>query len=206
MIKNSELLQPAFRLLWKYSQNDKRLLFKSLSSNKTLWVETGTYVGHTTKFLAEFNAGVISIEPMKRFIFRARKRVASNNNVLIVEGTSEGVLINVLATLEKSNIFPNLVHEKNLKINFFLDGHNSGLGTYKGQRISPIEIELLSIFEYTNKLNVEAICIDDWRLFGSEKDGEVADYPSKSRIVNLLESKNFSGKEIHDVYVAVRTS
>ena len=89
-------------------------------------------------------------------------------------------------------------------INFFLDGHNSGLGTYKGERISPIEIELRNIESFISKLNITCICIDDWRLFGNESSGEVADYPAKHEILSTLESMGFVSEEQHDVLVAKR--
>jgi hypothetical protein len=204
MIRNSEILQPIFRSLWKFSQNDKRDLLKGLSSENSIWIETGTYIGQTTQFLAEHNAAVISIEPLPRFVKKARKRLAAQNFAMVIQGTSEERITEVLEVLKSSNVFPGLLKEITPSIKFFLDGHNSGLGTYKGERISPIEIELRSIKSFISELHVTHICIDDWRLFGDKSAGEVADYPAKHEILSTLESMGFDSEEQHDVLVAKR--
>lgn len=88
------------------------------------WVETGTYLGQTTTFLSKFAKFVYSLEPDAQLYDRA-KRVVRSENVTVLNGASE-------------DIFPELLPKLSGNVCFWLDGHYSGDGTYKGPLDTPI--------------------------------------------------------------------
>ena len=77
------------------------------------WIESGTYLGDTTKFLAKQADNVISIEPSEYLVKRARVRLKKFKNVRIVHGLSEQNLSSLLTDVSGP-------------IYFWLDGHASG--------------------------------------------------------------------------------
>ena len=77
------------------------------------WVETGTYKGETTRFLAGFGSQVHTIEPEETPYAAAVSSLAHLANVKAF-GTSEKVLPQILPTVSDN-------------CNFWLDGHYSGI-------------------------------------------------------------------------------
>ena len=53
------------------------------------WIETGTYLGETTKFLAKQFPMVISFEPSKAHFNYAKRRFKGYERVKIINSTSE---------------------------------------------------------------------------------------------------------------------
>ena len=96
------------------------------------WVETGTYKGETTRFLAGFGSQVHTIEPEETLYAAAVSSLAHLTNVKVHFGTSEEVLPQILATISGD-------------CNFWLDGHYSGDQTFKGKVEFPLLEELTSI-------------------------------------------------------------
>jgi hypothetical protein len=101
----------------------------------TTWIETGTYLGDMTVFLAKHSTKIISIEPEPNLYLNAKKRCQNKNNIEIINGLSEKVLPERLPIL-------------NGDINFWLDGHYSEGITFKGPIDTPIIEELLCIENY----------------------------------------------------------
>jgi len=203
-IKNLSFVQFGFRLLWKYLQRDKRRTLLALSSQKSVWVETGTYVGHTTALLSEANKFIFSIEPIARFVKKARKKLAAQDNVYILKGTSESELRKILSHISSNSGLLEMEFGTDWNLNFFLDGHNSGLGTFRGELISPIEMELAIIAEFSLTLPINYICIDDWRLFG---DSEIVEgYPLKSSIYQYFPSAFYETSILSDIFIAKKNS
>lgn len=76
-----------------------------------LAIETGTYLGHTTKVLGDIFQRVISTEINEKFIDDAVKYIGLTKNVTIYCGDSPSILNKILFREKSSNIF------------FFLDSH-----------------------------------------------------------------------------------
>jgi len=70
-----------------------------------VWLETGTYVGETTKFLSENSPYVISIEPSFHFFQIANLNLRGIENVHLVHGESENVFESMLIKMGKIGNF-----------------------------------------------------------------------------------------------------
>ena len=137
---------------------------KSKFLQDAVCVETGTYLGETTKWLSENYGVIFSIEPQKRlFDFNAR-RFRKNTKVKVFQGTSEEKFRDVLNQIENGS-----------NVNFWLDGHFSGGITHKGSVNSPIIQELHSIKLEMKKLGNFVIAIDDFRDFEMQESNGYAD-------------------------------
>lgn len=90
----------------------------------SIWVESGTYLGNTTRFLGSFAKHVYSIEPQMNLFEYATWRFNSKKNISILHGLSE-------------NILPNLIKNISGDICFWLDGHYSEGITFKGPLSAP---------------------------------------------------------------------
>ena len=90
----------------------KHQIIAKYSLHKTLWIETGTYYGDTTKILSNISEKVISIEADDRLFNLAIKKFENSDNIEIINGKSQDLLEGLL----KDNI-----NYKNLCI--FLDAH-----------------------------------------------------------------------------------
>lgn len=64
-----------------------------------IWVESGTYLGQTSKFLAREASLVITIEPSPDLVRRARKKLAKYANIQLIQGLSETQLPGILPNL-----------------------------------------------------------------------------------------------------------
>lgn len=152
-------------------------------------IETGTYLGETTKFLSIFSSDVISFEPHPELYFYNFNRFRSHLNIKIINSESQ-------VGLRKSLIF---LHGT---VNFWLDGHFSGFGTYgSSEKSSPIMDELRVIFEWINNdnNNVANIAIDDARLF----DGTEG-YPTLLAVASLADSFNYKIRIQSDIILIDR--
>ena len=159
-------------------------------------IETGTYKGDTTLFLANSGAceRVYTIELSKKFYEEAKQRFQNeidNGNInakkiVALYGDSGDVL----------RYFDDFKSMKGRNILYFLDGHYSYLDTARGKEDSPILRELDFIFDVHRKSNgVQVVLIDDAREFrGSrlrEREGggvtdQIIFYPELSYILDKL--------------------
>ncbi len=78
-----------------------------------LFIETGTYLGSTTKLLSQWCENIITIEVNKNHFNKAKDALKDVSNIEMILGSSEEVLGNVLSG---TNI-------KDKKIGIFLDAH-----------------------------------------------------------------------------------
>jgi hypothetical protein len=157
-----------------------------------IWVETGTYLGETTKFLSRHACKVYSIEPETILFLKAKEYFKSFHHVSILHGTSE-------------DTFPKLLPKIKGNVNFWLDGHYSEGITYKGFRDTPIIYELNSISKNKKNFKNIAIFIDDIRCFENNIE-EFSSYPSLDYLVKWAQKENFSWHIEHDIFVAKRLS
>ena len=67
--------------------------------NCDVWIETGTYMGDTTNFLAKNSNFVYSIEPEMNLAELAKKRFKKNTKIEIIHGTSENEFEKLLSKL-----------------------------------------------------------------------------------------------------------
>jgi hypothetical protein len=121
-------------------------------------VETGTYRGDTTAFLARHFRETHTIEVVPALAAVARERFQGCPGVKVWDGDSSDVLRSLLPQLKGAALF-------------YLDGHDSGGITGKGLKACPVREELEIIFGSCS--GKTAVVIDDARLFGTDPD-----YPS----------------------------
>ena len=152
------------------------------------WVESGTYLGQTSKFLAREASLVVTIEPSLELARRASKKLAKYANVRLIQGLSETQLPGIL---------PNLSG----RVSFWLDGHASGGMTYGKPEDTPIreELRLISM----NLSNWDSVCVlvDDFRGFGM-RGAVKSDYPLRSELVQWADEHNLNWTIEHDIFVA----
>jgi hypothetical protein len=152
------------------------------------WIETGTYLGETTKKLSEHGAYVYSIEPEPTLYANAATYFKSYPNVEILKGLSE-------------EIFPSLLPSLSGDINFWLDGHYSAGITHKGPQDTPILDELAHISSNLHHFGRVCVMIDDIRCFNPELD-EYSAYPSLNMLVDWANQNRLNWHIEHDILVA----
>jgi hypothetical protein len=152
------------------------------------WLETGTYLGGTCKYLAKRFSSVISIEPSEYFHQYSRSRLKKFKNVQLLNGTSEDLFEDALvATAPRGNLW--------------LDGHFSDGGTFLGSKISPISEELFSVAKHKHKFTELVIFIDDVRLFPRQDDEETG-YPQLQFLIDWCKNNKFEWQIQNDIFIA----
>lgn len=155
------------------------------------WIETGTYKGQTTRFLAGLSTRVYTIEPEPALFEAAAKSLSSLGHVEALKGTSEEVLPGLLPRVEGD-------------VSFWLDGHYSAGNTFQGASDTPIIEELATIRNHLDRLGRISIMVDDVRCFIS-KAPEYAGYPPLTTLIEWSETNGFDWHIEHDIFVARRT-
>jgi hypothetical protein len=145
----------------------RQLLHETLCFHRLqVAIETGTFLGDTTAFLADRCRRVTSIELDPGLAARAHERFRDRSEVTVLEGDSGELLEGVLAG----------VHEPAL---FWLDGHFSGVyegvQTARGRDDTPLRRELDTIAAWPHAPE-SVILIDDARMLG------LPDYPTLDEI------------------------
>jgi hypothetical protein len=148
-------------------------------------VETGTYMGETTAFLGRNFSMVFSLEPSVLLHELARKRFLKRKNIFLINESSEDGFEEILRPISGN-------------VNFWLDGHFSGKGTFKGNDVTPIELELTLNKKYLKNLKNVSIAVDDFRLFNSERKGG---YPSPKFLVDFANENGFEWAVERDIFL-----
>ena len=166
----------------------KTQVLKRNGTQSGTWVETGTYLGDTTKFLANNfpKSKIFSLEPQKSIFKFAKFRLRRKANVEIINGSSE----------EK---FEEILHKLVGPVNFWLDGHFSGDITYQGESISPIIKELNLIEKYKARMGDLAVLIDDIRDFDEDLN---SGYPSRDSLVAWANKNDLKWNIEQDIFIA----
>ena len=166
------------------------LKMRILSSGQIpdVWVETGTYMGQTTKFLAESGAFVFSVEPSPTLAKLAQKKFSGIGNIEIINQLSENAMYDVLTRV--------LIDQKE-SVSFWLDGHFSEGVTHLGPVETPIKRELEIISAFMDRFNRVDIYIDDFRCFVRQ----MPDYPSPHYLSSWAESHQASWDVQHDIFI-----
>ena len=128
-------------------QKARTALFRALMerTSPVAIVETGTYLGTTTKFFAECGVPVFSVESHPRVYGFARARLRNRHNVTLLSGDSREAL---------GQLFDGLLQPfANLPLFFYLDAHwNADL---------PLAEELEIIFSHCQ---AAIVMIDDFKV------------------------------------------
>jgi len=161
------------------------LLRHSLSD--AVWIETGTLHGDTSDFLSRHASHVHTIEPHPELFSNALIRFASHKNVTIYNEMSETFLARFLPSVSGN-------------VCFWLDGHYSSEGTFKGPNDTPLLEELQAIKSNFGRFERVAILIDDIRLCGKRHVYGV--YPTLSSLVAFADELNLSWCIEHDIFIA----
>jgi hypothetical protein len=140
------------------------------TTRSTTFIETGTYLGVTTKRCAPLFKKVYTIELDNDLAEKSRLFLAPQKNVQVIQGDALEALPEILAREEVQECL------------IFLDGHFSGGVTACGSMPEPAIEELQIIEKFKEKIN--SIIIDDFRLFGTEPG-----FPSKACLFEMIESK-----------------
>ena len=155
------------------------------------WIETGTYLGETTRYLSRISKYVVSLEPADQLYVEATINLKDLENVKLVHGSSETSIKGCLENLDDS---------QKLDLNFWLDGHYSAGFTYLGESKSPVLYELEVIGTTVDFSKSLTILIDDVRGFSSTgglQDG----YPSLTFLVEWADMKKLRWTIEHDIFI-----
>ena len=148
------------------------------------WIETGTYLGETTKFLGKNFPLVITFEPSRLHYLYVSKRFKNKDNIKVINSTSQDGLERVISEIGGN-------------VNFYLDGHASGDGTFQSSQITPIRDELAIIERNLSKFSKVFVAIDDVRGFG-ESDSV---YPSNYFLVSYCQRNQLKWKIEQDMFM-----
>ncbi|MGY4473588.1 hypothetical protein [Bradyrhizobium sp. USDA 3364] len=118
----------------------------------SVFVETGTNLGHTTAFVAKHFAKVHTIELSRSLHEDTKRKLSHIRNIDFIHGDSAEVLRDLCATIEEPAVF-------------YLDAHWSGGVTAHGDEEVPLYHELASI---ARRPFCDLIIVDDYRLFGKK--------------------------------------
>ena len=158
----------------------------------SLWIETGTYYGETTKLLSQISKKTISIEADKELYETSKKKLKNLKNLELFYGKSEDLLDKLIS--ENLNF-------KNICI--YLDAHLcqdhlKNIQTFGSEdNATPILKELEIIKKYYGKFEKFNVLIDDIRLFY----GNFQNYPDKNILVDWCKENNFSWEIEHDIFI-----
>jgi hypothetical protein len=145
-----------------YKQN--RIIKIQKEFNFDTFIETGTYYGQMVYCVRNLFRRIYSIEIFEKLATLNTRSFRKLKNINIIWGDSSIELEIIMNSNPSQSIL------------FWLDGHYSGIGTGRGEKITPIIAEIRIILK--NNPFKYVIIIDDWRLF----DG--IDYPSKEDLLN----------------------
>ena len=158
----------------------------------SLWIETGTYYGETTKLLSKISKKTISIEADKELFETSKKKLKNLKNVELFNGKSEDLLNKLISeNLDFKNIC------------IYLDAHLcqdhlKNIQTFGSEdNATPILKELEIIKKYYGKFEKFNVLIDDIRLFY----GNFQNYPDKNILVDWCKENNFSWEIEHDIFI-----
>ena len=165
----------------------RQVLMRNSAPNAT-WVETGTFLGETTKFLAPTAKHVFSLEPEPALFRRAKQRFANTPNVSIINVTSEVCFPSLLPTLSGT-------------VNFWLDGHYSAGVTFRGNADTPIIEELAQIEANLQRFSKVNVLVDDVRCFNPSL-AEYSSYPPIDFLVDWATRNKLGWHIEHDIFVA----
>ena len=166
----------------------KRAFLNSVGTSNACWIETGTYKGETSFYLAQNAKSVITIEPDPKLFAAAKKRLSGARNVTVLQGKSEDRFNEAIALAGS-------------RVNFFLDGHASGGETHHAENSTPLRFELATISAHLNTLEKVVVIIDDIRLCRQNIFIE-SGYPNLDFLVHWASENKMEWYIENDMFVA----
>lgn len=136
------------------------------------FVETGTHLGQTLTNLHSTFLNLYSVE-VSEFYFNKAKKNLNYKNIQLYLGDSAVVLPNIIPLLKYNAVF-------------FLDGHWSSGNTGRGEKDCPLIEEVTEIVKEFN--NKSIIIIDDYRLFGTNRNENWSDINEKT-LLSICDNK-----------------
>ena len=170
----------------------KHQVLVSNNLNESLWIETGTYYGETTKLLSKISKKTISIEADKNLYETSKKKLKDLKNVEILNGKSEDLLNKVISeNLDFKNICVYLDAH-------LCQDHLRNTKTFGSETTAtPILNELEVVSKYIINFEKIVVLIDDIRLF----QGSFQNYPNKNALVDWCKENNFLWEIEHDIFI-----
>lgn len=167
----------------------RELALKLKQVNKAeVFIETGTYIGNTSKWASEYFKKVHTIETNKEFYKRALKTLSSFKNVQCsFEDSVDG--LRKLRKKIDSNVL------------FWLDAHASSTDNFDLERECPLLEELEIVNQFTNSI----IMIDDARYFLSPPP-DPWHWQQWPNIQSILQVQTFNDNTVYvidDVIISV---
>ena len=164
----------------------KRKLLLRHSVRSATWIETGTYLGETTRFLASRFPVVHTIEPSEYCMSRAKLLTSRSlkRKIVFHLGTSEQKLDHICGQVDGD-------------VCFWLDAHYSAGITFRADEKTPILKELDAIENHMHRYNSITVLIDD--VLGAHLDSE---YPSIDYYVDWARRNKLLWNIENDVFVA----
>jgi hypothetical protein len=166
----------------------KRHVLRRNGTPGATWVETGTFLGDTTAFLADDARRVYSIEPHQALYEQAVARFRDRPTIEIRHGLSEVVL-------------PAVLEEIPGDVNLWLDGHYSEGITFQGPKETPIVEELQHIATALDDRRRVVVLVDDVRCFDPD-DPRYRAYPPLDHLVDWARDHDLHWHIEHDIFVA----
>ena len=165
----------------------KREILRSLIMNYSLEtvVETGTYLGDTTRFLSQYVKKIYSIEIGTQLATMARRRFKRKPEIEIMLGDS-------------GELLEELLLEINGNVLFFLDGHFSeGITSTSLSYETPL-IRELQVLSKSRNLPQSIIVIDDAHELSKGND-----YPSENEIKSIFKENKINVLKVHNLLILI---
>lgn len=169
------------------SNFEKVKFLSKFSHPDTYWIETGTFMGYTTRGLSARSKHVYSLEPSPKYFQQSTVGLSDCPNVSVINRTSEDGLLSIFEKIPSGS-----------HVNLWLDGHYSAGGTFQGANKCPIPFEL-EVLEGLKSSYEFRVFVDDFRLFGVD-DG----YPEKDFLVKWSNKNGFSWTVENDIFIMSR--
>jgi hypothetical protein len=166
----------------------KRAVLQRHQIPRATWIETGTFKGDATAFLAGFTDRVVSLEAASGLFAAAEARFRGTAHVQIVNAPSEMAFPELLAGLDG-------------QVCFWLEGMYSAGSTFQGETDTPIGIEMEAVEAALPLLGPVAVLIDDIRLFDPLNQVH-AGYPALVSVVDWARRCGLNWKIEYDIFIA----
>lgn len=170
-------------LFWKGIPVNFLPVSRELLGDKAIAIETGTYLGSTSKILGECFSSCYSIERDPKLAIYAVKRLAKFPNIRVLQGSSRELLDNIIPA-------------NDIPVVFWLDAHFSAGVTAGSDDPCPLIAELETILSKRQSDNT-IVLIDDARgLTGSNG------WPSLGQVCSNFTIKQWEVVALDDVIIA----
>ena len=168
-----------------FSGVPKEIVLKLLKTYEIeVFIETGTYLGETSRWASKYFKDVYTTELFKELFLAAKENLKAYPNIQLFHGNS----------IEKLPEILELVGNRSALI--WLDAHFSGGKTSGANEEAPLSKELEILMK---QKNLHYILIDDARFILSPLSPDPSEYPSLTKLVGLVDASRYSIFTFQDV-------